>query len=125
MKEKKGGDFLEANLEKKILLNAKKQQDINEYMPREEVLTNLANFFSIFSDATRIKIISALSMSEMCVNDIATILELNQTTVSHQLKSLKSVGAVKFRRDGKILFYSIANHTINDCLLSGVSYLYP
>jgi len=60
----------------------------------------------------------------MCVNDISTILELNQTTVSHQLKSLKGVGAVKCRRDGKTIFYSIANNQINNCLLSGVEYLY-
>ena len=92
-------------------------------MPEENVLESLANFFSIFADATRIKILSALSVSEMCVNDIANILELNQTTVSHQLKSLKTVGAVKYRRDGKIIFYSIADNVINDCLLNGVNYI--
>ena len=64
----------------------KKQRDINYYMPEKNVLEDLANFFSIFADATRIKILSALSVSEMCVNDIASVLELNQTTVSHQLK---------------------------------------
>ena len=112
------------SLEKKIILDEKKQKELGYYMPQKEVLEDLANFFSIFSDATRIKIISALSLTEMCVNDIANILELNQTTVSHQLKSLKGVGAVKTRRDGKSIFYSIANPYINDCLLSGVEYLY-
>jgi ArsR family transcriptional regulator len=115
---------MDAVLEKKILLDEKKQRDVAYYMPKEEVLQNLANFFSIFSDATRIKILSALSVSEMCVNDIATLLQLNQTTVSHQLKSLKNIGAVKCKRDGKVVFYSIANSQINNCLLSGVEYLY-
>lgn len=108
---------------KKILLDEKKQKDIHYYMPEAHMLTQLADFFSIFSDTTRIKILSALSVSEMCVNDIANILELNQTTVSHQLKSLKNVGAVKYRRDGKSMFYSIADRVINDCLLNGVEYL--
>lgn len=114
---------MDSVIEKKILLDEKKQRDINYYMPEDNVLESLANFFSIFSDTTRIKIISALSFSEMCVNDIATILNLNQTTVSHQLKSLKNAGAVKYRRDGKAMFYSIADTVINDCLLNGVNYL--
>lgn len=115
---------MDSSIEKKMLLDEKKQRDINYYMPEKNVLEDLANFFSIFADSTRIKILSALSVSEMCVNDIASVLELNQTTVSHQLKSLKTVGAVKYRRDGKIIFYSIADNVINDCLLNGVNYLY-
>lgn len=115
---------MDENLEKKLLLDEKKQREINYYMPPVEVLENLANFFSVFSDATRIKILSALSLCEMCVNDISSILNLNQTTVSHQLKSLKAVGAVKCRREGKSIFYSLANAVINDCLLNGVNYLY-
>ena len=106
-----------------IKANNKVVEDIKYYLPEEKALRLLAEFFSMFSDETRIKIISALSVSELCVNDIANILKLNQTTVSHQLKLLKSVGAVKFRRDGKIIYYSIADKQINDCLLSGVNYL--
>lgn len=107
----------------KIKVDVKTVNDIKYYLPEEKVLRLLAEFFSMFSDETRIKIISALSVSELCVNDIANILKLNQTTVSHQLKLLKSVGAVKFRRDGKIIYYSIADRQIHDCLLSGVNYL--
>ena len=106
-----------------IKANNKVVEDIKYYLPEEKALRLLAEFFSMFSDETRIKIISALSVSELSVNDIANILKLNQTTVSHQLKLLKSVGAVKFRRDGKIIYYSIADKQINDCLLSGVNYL--
>lgn len=111
--------------DKKIRAEEKVVNDIKYYLPQEKVLTLLAEFFSMFSDETRIKILSALSVSELCVNDIANILNLNQTTVSHQLKLLKSVGAVKFRRDGKTIYYSIADKQINDCLLSGVNYIVP
>lgn len=107
----------------KIKVDSKTVNDIKYYLPEEKSLRLLAEFFAMFSDETRIKIISALSVSELCVNDIANILKLNQTTVSHQLKLLKSVGAVKFRRDGKIIYYSIADKQINDCLLTGVNYL--
>ena len=114
----------EESLNGKIKVDGKIVNDINYYLPEEKSLQVLAEFFSMFSDETRIKIISALSVSELCVNDIANILKLNQTTVSHQLKLLKSVGAVKFRRDGKTIYYSIADKQINDCLLAGVNYLF-
>ncbi|HAJ77955.1 MAG TPA: transcriptional regulator [Clostridiales bacterium] len=107
----------------KILLNQDKVKDIKFYLPEEKTCYKLADFFSIFSDTTRIKILSALAVSEMCVNDISRILNINQTTVSHQLKLLKGIGAVKFRRSGKIMYYSLASSVINDCLLSGVDYL--
>ena len=89
----------------------------------EDQIIDLSELFKIFGDSTRIKIINILLDEELCVNDISRILKLNQTTVSHQLKLLKSVGAVKFRRDGKIIYYSIADKQINDCLLTGVNYL--
>ena len=113
----------EEKLEENIKADEKIVNDIKYYLPEEKSLQLLAEFFSMFSDETRIKIISALSVSELCVNDISRILKLNQTTVSHQLKLLKSVGAVKFRREGKIIYYSIADKQINDCLLTGVNYL--
>ena len=107
----------------KIMLKTEKVDDINYYMPVEKMCYSLANFFSLFADCTRIKILSALSMSEMCVGDISKILDINQTTVSHQLKLLKSGGMVKFRRDGKVIYYSISSEMVNECLLSAVEYL--
>ena len=108
---------------KKLLVDEKTANDIKYYLPQEKVLRMLADFFSIFSDETRIKILSALSVSELCVNDISNILKLNQTTVSHQLKLLKGIGAVKYRRDGKVIYYSIADKNINDCLMNGANYV--
>lgn len=107
----------------KYLLSENVIKNIISYMPKEEYLANLADFFSMFSDPTRLKIISALSMSEMCVSDISNILKINQTTVSHQLKLLKNIGVVKYRRQGKIIFYSITHKIINDCMLIGVDCL--
>ena len=107
----------------KILLKEDKVKDVKFYLPEDKTCLRLADFFSTFSDTTRIKILSALAVSEMCVNDLSRILNINQTTISHQLKTLKSIGAVKFRRDGKIIYYSLASSMINDCLLSGVNYL--
>ena len=104
-----------------LLVDEKKQSDILYYMPSQEVLELLANYFQGFSDPTRIKILSALAMSELCVNDISALLDINQTTVSHQLKLLKNLNVVKFKRDGKVIFYSLANPTINDIMLTGVN----
>lgn len=106
-----------------LLLNKKLQKDVAYYMPENGVLERLADFFSVFSDVTRIRILTALSITEMCVNDISKILCLNQTTVSHQLKLLKNQGAVKQNRQGKIIFYSIADDKINEVMCSGVEYL--
>ncbi len=110
-------------MSKIILLPEKVQGHINEYMPKDSTLQRLADFFSVFSDATRIKILTALCMSDMCVSDLSAMLNINQTTVSHQLKYLKQNGAVNCLRDGKIIYYSIANSCINDVMLNGVDYL--
>lgn len=80
-------------------------------------------FFSVFADYTRIKILSALAISELCVTDLSRILELNQTTVSHQLRFLKSAGIVRCCRQGKVIFYSLTNDSINDVLLKGIEFL--
>ena len=106
-----------------ILLDKRKQGMINDFVPSGEILDDLVCFFSIFSDYTRLKIISALAISEMCVSDLSKLLKLNQTTVSHQLRFLKNLNAVKTRRQGKVVFYSLRNETLNDVLLKGVEFL--
>ena len=108
---------------KEILLDKRLQTLINEYVPQGEILDELVSFFSIFSDYTRLKMISALGISEMCVSDMASLLGLNQTTVSHQLRLLKNLNAVKTRRQGKVVFYSLRAETLNDILLKGVEFL--
>lgn len=94
---------------------------INSYMPKSEDMQQIADFFSLFGDLTRIRILSLLSIGECCVNDISSILNLNQTTVSHQLKMLRANNIVKFRRSGKVIFYSIANMQIDNLMNSVVN----
>ncbi len=106
-----------------LLLDKKTQGMIENYVPSDEILEELVSFFSLFSDLTRLKMISALAISEMCVTDLASLLGFNQTTVSHQLKTLRDIGAVKYRRDGKIILYSLKNDVINEVLLKGVEFL--
>ena len=106
-----------------IMLDRRMQTLVNDYVPTDEVLNDLVDFFTIFSDYTRLKMISALAITEMCVSDISTILGINQTTVSHQLRLLKNLNAVTSRRVGKIVFYSLKNDILSEVLLKGVEFL--
>ena len=97
--------------------------NLKYYMPSIDVLQQMADYFSVFCDATRLKILSALSIKSMCVNDLSFVLDANQSTISHQLKFLKNLGVVKDIRHGKIICYCICNENINEILLNGVNYL--
>lgn len=108
---------------KEILLDGKTQSLVREYVPQEDILDELVGFFSLFSDSTRLKMISALAISEMCVSDLSVLLMINQTTVSHQLRLLKNLNAVKSKRQGKVIFYSLKNEILSDVLLKGVEFL--
>lgn len=106
-----------------LLLDKKTQKIVEEYIPTEEIMGDLSCFFSMFADVTRLKMISALAISEMCVTDLAEVLNINQTTISHQLRLLKNLGAVKTRRQGKVVFYSLRTEILNDVMLKGVEFL--
>ncbi len=106
-----------------LLLDKRTQSLIEDYVPQGEILEGVVCFFSVFSDYTRVKILSALAISELCVTDLSRILNINQTTVSHQLRFLRSAGIVKCVRQGKIVFYSLVNDSINDVILKGIEFL--
>ncbi len=108
---------------KEMLIDRRLRSMVDDYVPKGEILDDLVSFFSIFSDYTRLRMISALAISEMCVSDLSETLKLNQTTVSHQLRLLKNLNAVKTRRQGKVVFYSLRNDTLSDVLLKGVEFL--
>lgn len=108
---------------KEMLLDRRLQDMVKDYVPDGEILDDLVCFFSIFSDYTRLKMISALAISEMCVSDLSTLLKLNQTTVSHQLRLLKNLNAVTTKRQGKVVFYALRNEILSEVLLKGVEFL--
>ena len=87
-------------------------EKVKNNMLEEKTLLNISNFYKAFSDNTRIKIINALNINEMCVCDIGVILKMTKSAVSHQLKFLKNKGIVKSRKQGKIVFYSLADQHV-------------
>ena len=96
---------------------------VTKAMPDEDQLMDLADFFKVFADSTRIKILYVLSQAEMCVCDIANLLQMGQSAISHQLRVLKQMRLVKYRRDGKTVFYSLADSHIETILAQGMEHI--
>lgn len=98
-------------------------EKVQKSQPSEEHLYDLAELFKMFGDSTRVKILFALIESELCVGDLAQILNLTQSSVSHQLRLLKDAKLVRFRRDGKIIFYSLADEHVRTILHMGMEHV--
>ncbi len=98
-------------------------EKVKKTMPEDEFIADISDFFRIFSDTTRIKILWALDESEMCVCDISGLLGMTKSAVSHQLKVLKDNNLVKGRRDGKEVFYSLADCHIKDIFEKAVEHI--
>lgn len=96
---------------------------LREDLPDDEVLYDLAELFRMFADSTRIKILYALFESELCVGDIAQLLNLSQSSVSHQLRLLKNSKLVKFRREGKAIFYSLDDDHVRSMIALGMEHV--
>ena len=92
-------------------------------LPEEELLYDLGDFFKILGDSTRIKILSALFQSEMCVCDIAALLGMTQSAISHQLRVLKQGRLVKHRKDGKVVYYSLDDDHIKHIVDQGLTHI--
>ncbi|MCI5592763.1 MAG: metalloregulator ArsR/SmtB family transcription factor [Oscillospiraceae bacterium] len=115
MENDKQSEFLAAHEDvvKKVL----------EEQPADEYLYDLAELFKVFGDSTRIRILYALFESELCVGDIAQLLNLSQSAVSHQLKLLKDAKLVKFRREGKIIFYALDDEHVRTIISMGMEHV--
>lgn len=115
MENDKQAEFLAAHEDvvKKVL----------EEQPADEYLYDLAELFKVFGDSTRIRILYALFESELCVGDIAQLLNLSQSAVSHQLKLLKDAKLVKFRREGKIIFYALDDEHVRTIISMGMEHV--
>ena len=86
---------------------------INE-LPDDELIADLSDMFKIFGDQTRVKILMALESGEMCVCDIAAVMDMSQSAISHQLRVLKQSNIVKTRREGKVVYYSISDDHVKE-----------
>ena len=96
---------------------------LNNEVPPEEELFDLADFFKVFGDCTRIRILCVLLYGEMCVCDIAQALSMTQSAISHQLRVLKQAALVKSRREGKTVYYALSDHHIISILNQGLEHI--
>ena len=98
-------------------------ENVKNKLPKEETLYDLAELFKVFGDSTRIKIICSLFESEMCVCDLSVLLNISQSAISHQLRVLKSARLVKFRRAGKVIYYSLDDEHIKQIFDGGLHHI--
>lgn len=92
-------------------------------MPPEETLYELADLYKMFADSTRVRILCALQERELCVLDLAALLGVSQSALSHQLRILKQAKLVKYRREGKIMFYSLADRHVERIFKQGLEHV--
>ena len=105
------------------IIHADTLMQVKSLLPEDEVLYDLAELFKIFGDSTRVKILYALLEAELCVCDIARVLNLTQSAVSHQLRILKGGKLVKYRREGKTVFYSLADDHVRSIINQGMDHI--
>ena len=92
-------------------------------MPYNKVFYDLAHFYKMFADNTRIKILWALSTNPMCVCDLAVLLGMTKSAISHQLKTLRLSNLVRYERQGKVVYYSLADNHVRDIFKKGVEHI--
>ncbi|SMC19572.1 DNA-binding transcriptional regulator, ArsR family [Clostridium acidisoli DSM 12555] len=105
------------------VLHADIIKNVKAHMIDEELLYDLSDLYKIFGDTTRVKILHVLSLSEMCVCDISALLKMKQSSVSHQLKTLRTAKLVKYRRDGKVVYYSLDDDHVKQIFNQGLAHL--
>ena len=98
-------------------------KQVKDEIPDEESLYDLADFFKVFADSTRIKILYVLLCSEMCVCDLAQILNMTQSAISHQLRTLKQMDLVRNRREGKTIYYSLNDDHVATIMSQGLEHV--
>lgn len=92
-------------------------------MPEEDELYDLSDFFKVLGDSTRIKIMWALDENEMCVCDLAVLLNMTKSAISHQLHSLRQANLVKYRKEGKVVFYSLSDDHVKEIFEKGLEHI--
>lgn len=97
-------------------------EDARTHLLDDQTSQTLAGIFRIFGDTTRVRILSALSHRELCVCDLSALLEMNQSAISHQLRLLRGANLVTFRREGKVVYYALADEHVTALLRVGVEH---
>ena len=105
------------------IIHAEIVEKVRNKMPEDENLYDLADLFKVFCDSTRVKILSALFTSEICVCDLANLLNMKQSAISHQLRVLRHSKLVKFRREGKVLYYSLCDDHVKNIFAEGLKHI--
>ena len=96
---------------------------VEKRLPEEDLLYDLADLYKVFGDSTRIKILYVLFEAELCVCDIAALLKMTASAISHQLRILKDAKLVKYRREGKTVFYTLADDHVRRILGQGMDHI--
>lgn len=110
---------MEEELEEQNIVDFKKVEKIKKMLPKDDLIFEMAEIFKVFGDSTRMKIISALLEDELCVGDIAIITNSTPSAISHQLRVLKQAKLVKFRKEGKIVYYSLDDEHVKEIYEKG------
>lgn len=97
--------------------------EVKKRIPHDEDIYDLSDFFKVLGDSTRMKIIWALDESEMCVCDIAVLLNMTKSAISHQLRALRNANLVKFRKEGKTVYYSLKDDHVRDIYEIGMEHI--
>lgn len=105
--------------EQQNIVDFEKVKKIQKELPSDELIFDMAEVFKVFGDSTRMKIISALLQDELCVGDIAVITNSTPSAISHQLRVLKQAKLVKFRKEGKVVYYSLDDEHVKEIYEKG------
>lgn len=105
------------------VIHAEVVESVRAKMTDERELYDLADFFKVLGDSTRVKIMSALDVGEVCVCDLAALLNMTKSAISHQLRSLKQANLVKFRREGKVVYYTLSDDHVRDIFEKGLEHI--
>lgn len=111
------------NKKQPCCVDPKKVEELKNKMLNEELVYDTADFFKVFGDSTRLKILYILKEGELCVGDLSEVLNMNQSAVSHQLRILRQNDIVKFRKSGKIVYYSLDDTHVETLLNQGLEHM--
>ena len=121
--EHQGAPAIEAEVCDVFCIDAEAVARVRTTMVSDRSAAGLAQTFGVLGDPTRVKLISALMAGELCVCDLATLLGLSQSAVSHQLRLLRNMRLAKYRRDGRMVYYSLDDQHIRDLFLQGLQHV--